>query len=477
MAVEVTYYRTPAWLVALLVLFAMGSAALFILHQRAYARLMVVEEERTELQRSMEALRRQKEAAKVAAELATAQTADRRARLAELTEAQKQNEDDVARILAEHQGSNEAAKAGFAKRTDRLADLMKEAPNQRKELDTEETRKFTKEHEYDDRRQQMRAQVEALQQSVENERKKARADQAQLDDRVAELEARVRQITSQLDSSNRRMRSDGAILASAAADGYVVVDRGHRQNLRKGTSFQVWTRRGGRLVVKGVIQVIEVEFDHSTCRVEAEYDPNDPLLPGDQLHNPVYDPDKILTFSIRGDFQRFSRDELARLITDAGCRVANELNTGTDYLVSGINAAKDLELASKLGMTILSEDQLLDFVRSRPRWRNQDTWDFVAGLVKSGARVALAGTFNAADKGLIADWIALKGGKDQGKVESGVSLLVAGDGAVADMEQARALGVPVVDQTVFSHLTKADLAAIKAEMKAKEQAAQAPAKK
>jgi NAD-dependent DNA ligase len=457
MAVDVTYYRTPAWLVALILVAGLGAGTFFVLFLLTHAHYRTVEEQRAELKRGMPELERQKIASETAAKVSVERTEERRKRLADLNEVEKQYIDDVARMGNEFQKANGETDEAYKKRVERYLDLMKQAPATRKELDTEETRQYAQEKEYDDRRQQLRAQIETLQQEVEAARKKARAENKEKDDRVAELEERVRQITRQLDPGNRSLKSDGQLIASAASDGYVVIDRGHQQNLRNGTTFQVWTRRAGRVVRKGVIQVINVEQELSTCRVIAELDPNDPLLPGDQLHNPVYDPDKKITFTIRGEFKRFSSEEMARLITDAGASVDGQLTTGTDYLVAGTNCQKDLELATKLGMTVLSEDQLLDFVRARPRWRSQAVMDYLARESKSGKTIAVVGTFTKADAAVVRDWIRKNGGGTSGSVSAGVAVVIAGDNALDDMAKARELAIPVVDQAQFSHLSADDL--------------------
>jgi enoyl-CoA hydratase/carnithine racemase len=89
----------------------------------------------------------------------------------------------------------------------------------------------------------------------------------------------------------------------------------------------------------------------------------DRLIDGDLIHNPVWDSDRVRTFAIRGDFRRFSRGELARFIEEAGGRIDAEPKVGTDFLVAGAAAESWTEAAVKLGVSILSEDQLLDYIR------------------------------------------------------------------------------------------------------------------
>ena len=91
-----------------------------------------------------------------------------------------------------------------------------------------------------------------------------------------------------------------------------------------------------------------------------ETDANDPFIPNDSLFNPVYDPEKIKGFAIRGDFSQFSKDELRRFITESGGRYDEELSVNTDYLVAGERSDAALQQAIKLGISILSEEQLIE---------------------------------------------------------------------------------------------------------------------
>jgi len=74
----------------------------------------------------------------------------------------------------------------------------------------------------------------------------------------------------------------------------------------------------------------------------------------------VFDRDKIKTFAVRGDFIRFSKDELKRFITESGGRYDDQLTVSTDYLVAGERADDSLIQANKLGISVLSEEQLID---------------------------------------------------------------------------------------------------------------------
>jgi hypothetical protein len=445
---------TPTWLVGLLIVFALAAAATFGLLLWRHAELAGLQEQYYILETKSKQLEPvMTELERVPPAMDT-QIKDRRDKIDQLTETEKTTIADVDRLVS---GNQEILKTNEKSQNDevsKFAGLMKDAVTARAELGHEEERQYATERDNDERRRQMREDIEKMSQVIEGKKKENRKQNAALDARVAELEARVRQLTQEQDLASREFKSDGQIIASESANGFVVINRGHEQNLRNGTKFVVFNKRGGKTINKGTVQVISVDEKIATARVIEEADKNDPLIVGDHLHNPVYDPDKIKHFAIRGDFLRYSKDELAEFIKDSGGVVDPSITISTDYLVAGTGAQKSLDQASKLGVSILSEDQLLDFVRLKPRLTSVAGFQAVRKAASEGRTFALVGNFNQADKSLISKFISNHGGKTTGSVGKGVDAVIAGDGAEDQMAKAREQGIPVFDQTQFSHLTK-----------------------
>ena len=69
------------------------------------------------------------------------------------------------------------------------------------------------------------------------------------------------------------------------------------------------------------------------------------------------------TFVITGTLPTLKRDEAKELIEKAGGKVTNSVSSKTDYLVVGEDAGSKLEKAQALGITQLSEAQLLELVQ------------------------------------------------------------------------------------------------------------------
>jgi len=355
---------SPTWLIALMVVLAVAAAVTFGLFLDRHAQAAAYQGQYTALKIELEQLRlRQGGLTTQIPKLDEAIRLRHEQSLA-LVENEKTWSADLDRLVQDNKGR--LGELGDANRKEVKAynDLMREAPERRAEVGREEERAYAQDHDFEESRRKLRDDVSELARQLEESKKKGRSEILGLDGRVAELENRVRFLTNQLDSESREMRTDGSLVAAdSATAGFVVIDRGTKNGLRKNLRFTVFSQRGGKNVVKGLVEVVRIEERLATCRVLDEKDHNDPLIDGDMIHNPVWDPDRVRSFAIRGDFRRFSRGELARFIEEAGGRIDTEPKVGTDFLVAGAAAEVWTEAAVKLGVSILSEDMLLDYIR------------------------------------------------------------------------------------------------------------------
>lgn len=355
----------PTWLLALMVVFAIAAAVSFgFLLERNAQQAAYLAQFTVLKDIELPALRTRQGALTTESQRLDQVIAARRARLAATEEQVKIWSGDIDRIVDQNRTRLGEMEGSMRKEVQTYQEKMREAPERRAEVGREEERAYGQEREFDDNRRKLRDEIETEAQSLEIQKKKGRAELAKLDSRIAELEGRVKFLANQIDEASRVMKPAGQILdAEAASSGFVVIDRGLKHNLRKGTRFTVFCVRGGRNVVKGMIEVVSISERIANCRVIDEKNRNDPFIAGDKLHNPIYDPDRTKVFAIRGDFARFSRAELERFIGDAGGRVDPDIKIGTDFLVAGTAADKWTDIAVKLGVSILSEEQLLDFIR------------------------------------------------------------------------------------------------------------------
>lgn len=355
---------TPTWLIALMIVLAVAAAVTFGLFLDRHAQAAAYQTQFTALKMELEQMRVRQAALKDRVPKLDEGIRTRREQALALEENEKTWAADLDRLVQDNKGRLGELGDANRKEVKTYGDLMRDAPARRAEVGSEEERAYTQEHDFDENRRKLRDEVAEVARALEADKKKGRSEIVRLDSRIAELESRVKFLTNQLDAESREMRPDGQLIAAdSASAGFVVIDRGTRQGLRKGLRFTVFTQRGGKNVIKGMIEVVKMEERLATCRVLDEKDRNDPLIDGDLVHNPVWDAERVRSFAIRGDFRRFSRLELARFIEEAGGRIDPEPRVGTDFLVAGAAAEQWTEAAVKLGVSILSEDQLLDYVR------------------------------------------------------------------------------------------------------------------
>ena len=71
-----------------------------------------------------------------------------------------------------------------------------------------------------------------------------------------------------------------------------------------------------------------------------------------------------LTFVVTGTLPTLGRKETTALIEDNGGKCAGSVSKKTSYLVAGENAGSKLTKAKDLGIEVITEEQLLDMIKS-----------------------------------------------------------------------------------------------------------------
>jgi DNA ligase (NAD+) len=69
------------------------------------------------------------------------------------------------------------------------------------------------------------------------------------------------------------------------------------------------------------------------------------------------------TLVVTGTLKKYTREEIQELIAKHGGKAASSVSKSTDYLVAGEKAGSKLEKAEKLGVKVITEEELEGLIR------------------------------------------------------------------------------------------------------------------
>jgi len=161
---------------------------------------------------------------------------------------------------------------------------------------------------------------------------------------------------------------DGKILRVEDDLGFAWIDIGQEDRVRRGLIFDVFQFvKGGKRLPKGRVEVARIESDFAEVRIIETYDPFNPIAAGDQIASPFYSGDDTPVFVFAGEKplnRRLSREEMVRKIQSFGGTVEESVRLETNYVIAiqGYEETEQYREARKLGITVLREAELLDFI-------------------------------------------------------------------------------------------------------------------
>lgn len=140
----------------------------------------------------------------------------------------------------------------------------------------------------------------------------------------------------------------------------VVINLGRRDGVRQNFKFAIFSGEGDQREYKGFCVVKEVEELVSVAVMEM-LDAIPPVA-GDQIGSLVYRKDQ-LNYYLAGDFRsKYSKERLTAFLTYCGNRVVDELSADVDFFVMGSLADNEVPLATSLGVSIIPEKFIADYV-------------------------------------------------------------------------------------------------------------------
>ncbi len=215
-------------------------------------------------------------------------------------------------------------------------------------------------------------QIAALQKQLQDDAANAASKQTELENRIAtlntqrnELDSQVRALRGDMSAQGRKHEQDkqtwstrtkavtdvlafldepeapdGEVLAVSKDLGIAWINIGARQRLAAGTRFSIVAGTPGQTPgsgsVKATAEVTEVTAKTAEVRILEVTDPFDPVVAGDKLYNPLFDPRGERHAVLAGRFTgKYDEAKLRVLLKDMGITVQDKLDFNTDYLIIG----------------------------------------------------------------------------------------------------------------------------------------------
>ncbi|MEM6460190.1 MAG: hypothetical protein AAF710_12450 [Planctomycetota bacterium] len=166
---------------------------------------------------------------------------------------------------------------------------------------------------------------------------------------IAELRDTVESLRGVTPESVAVTLADATVVAQIPEQNKVYFNLGRNQNLRLGMPFQVYDPddlvkiEDPEAEGKAVVEVINLDAETAVGRVVSRK-PRAVVNNGDTLVNVVYDPNRVLSFHVfgqydldaDGDLDDNGADRVESLVRRFGGRLTDELGFATDYLVLGV---------------------------------------------------------------------------------------------------------------------------------------------
>ncbi|HET6204789.1 MAG TPA: hypothetical protein VFI25_18500 [Planctomycetota bacterium] len=241
------------------------------------------------------------------------------------------------------QSEVKAAQDGLASTT-RQKD--EEIQRLRKSLDDANAKTANQVAELDQRVQGLRQQNRELDQQAREARTASEKKEIELRRDIAAKQARIYEQGKKLEPIAKEPdRPDGRIVSVSETLPMAFVDIGAKHRLQRGVRFEV--RDGARPArVKAWAEVAEVERDQAQVRVYDVADRFDPVVKGDLITNPLYDPNSEKFAVLLGRFAgRLNKPQVAMLLSDVGVKVQEKVDRTTDFVVLG--APEEAELTGE----------------------------------------------------------------------------------------------------------------------------------
>jgi hypothetical protein len=167
----------------------------------------------------------------------------------------------------------------------------------------------------DGARKEMDVRIESLEDTIAKLRDESDRQRASMQEEILIQQAQVRSLRGErskeiFQGSAEQSLVDAEVVGLNSADGSIIISIGRENKVTIGMSFSVYAdaasikpddATGNYPRGKAGVEVIQVDNDTATCRVIWEARGN-PIVKGDVVANPVYDPRKVYKMVVYGNY-------------------------------------------------------------------------------------------------------------------------------------------------------------------------------
>ena len=150
---------------------------------------------------------------------------------------------------------------------------------------------------------------------------------------------------------------DGKIVSMSDKLGLGWIDIGSEQRLVRGVRFRVESGTPGKRALRGMVEVVAVEAKMAEVAVVGQVDAFSPIVAGDVIINPLYDPTGGRNAILVGRFSgAFNEKELKLLLKRMGINVQDSYQNTTHFMIVGKEIFTDMETGEPLEDPIKPSD-------------------------------------------------------------------------------------------------------------------------
>lgn len=235
----------------------------------------------------------------------------------------------------------------------------------------------------------LNAELAAKDKAVQDAQTALTNAQAEFETKTTDLERQLASATQRLlDLQNESFTTpDGIIRLVDQSAETVYINLGSADNLRPQITFSVWSKDAAGLARsgqprKGAIEIMRIDGAHSAEARITQQDPLHPIVPGDLIATPLWQPGEPLGFALVGSLDLdgdsiSDRDQILQLIQANGGVLDSEfkddgtvegnMTVDTKYIIVGKSPAgkeeevtKMLQTADRLGVQRISLSDFLE---------------------------------------------------------------------------------------------------------------------